>query len=190
MCLLNRFCFKWSIATGVNVIGYMFLCEIIFVLTLYTASQLYSYLGVIILPAISFLCFAKMNKKDSIKARRRFFLIALIDFIIMDTIQIYQVSWARLRYEYQRNNHADCVKQICILGYSPAFEISCAYLALRLIWQIYAVIILRQHWLNKRDGRGDAKNHTANDMPEYLLAQQEWVEELNQEKSDRRQIGT
>ena len=53
-----------------------------------------------VLPAISFLVFAKMNKKDSIKVRKRFFVIGLIDFIIMDTIQIYQVTWARLRYDY------------------------------------------------------------------------------------------
>ena len=38
MCLLNRFCFKWSIATGVNVIGYLFLVEIVFDLVLYISS--------------------------------------------------------------------------------------------------------------------------------------------------------
>ena len=52
--------------------------------------------------------------------------------------------------------------------------------------QIYFICIVRQHWINKRDGRGDATlkfHHTR--MPEYLQAHQDFNEELNVEHYQR-----
>ena len=52
--------------------------------------------------------------------------------------------------------------------------------------QFYFVCIVRQHWLNKRDGRGDAtlKYHHTH-VPEYLQAHQDFNEELNVEHYQR-----
>ena len=52
--------------------------------------------------------------------------------------------------------------------------------------QLYFVCIVRQHWLNKRDGRGDAtlKYHHTH-VPEYLQAHQDFNEELNVEHYQR-----
>lgn len=49
------------------------------------------------------------------------------------------------------------------------------------LWHIYLILIVRQHWLNRKHGHGDAKKTKSSDLPEYLLTQRDWVSELNQE---------
>ena len=51
--------------------------------------------------------------------------------------------------------------------------------------QIYFIFIVRQHWINKRDGRGDATLKYRKQMPDYLQAHQDFNEELNVEHYQR-----
>ena len=66
------------------------------------------------------------------------------------------------------------------IGMSYSIRATCFVL------QFYFAIVVRQHWINKRDGRGDAtlKYHKS-DIPEYLQAHQDFNEELNVEHYQR-----
>ena len=53
------------------------------------------------------------------------------------------------------------------------------------LWHFYLLLIVRQHWLNRKHGYGDAKKTKSNSLPEYILSQRDWVSELNQECQTR-----
>ena len=82
----KRFCCKWSIMTGVEVIGYLQIFEIVFILTLYTVLAKYSYIALIVLPTFVFLMFIRMMKKDGIKPRRQFFCAWFLSELTMSIV--------------------------------------------------------------------------------------------------------
>ena len=73
--MMKRFCWNWSIATGIQVYGYLLIFEFVFIVALYAALEMYEYIALVVLPAIVFIVFLKMMKKDGCKARRRFFCL-------------------------------------------------------------------------------------------------------------------
>ena len=86
MRLLKFFCFKWTIATGAEVAGYLNLLEVLFLITFYLLLDMYAFISLIVLPIGCFAVFHKMMKKDSVKARRKTFLCYLIAICIIDGI--------------------------------------------------------------------------------------------------------
>ena len=90
-----------------------------------------------------------------------------------------------------KNNDGDpntvCDKSICYFGEMPVFAIAIAFLVIRFTWQVYASLILRQHWINKRDGLGDAGHCT---LPPFVSQSQCWVSELRWESSAQQECGT
>ena len=57
MRLLKFFCFKWTIATGAQVTGYLNLWQTIALGVIYTILETYEYLPLMLLPLISFYYF-------------------------------------------------------------------------------------------------------------------------------------
>ena len=51
------------------------------------------------------------------------------------------------------------------------FPILVVYLCLRVTWQVYFFLVIRQHLKNRRNGHGDAKKQKSSDLPEYLQTQ-------------------
>ena len=47
------------------------------------------------------------------------------------------------------------------------------------------MLILRQHWLNKRDGYGDARQNKKKQLPDYMMTQSDWISELTQDQDYR-----
>jgi hypothetical protein len=84
-----------------------------------------------------------------------------------------------LDLRHQGRPESECRGDICVFGSDPQFWICVSYGAVLLCWHVYAICILRQHWLNKRDGRGDARNLKKKEVPAYMAMQTSWVEELN-----------
>ena len=84
MRLLKFFCFKWTIATGVQVTGYLNIMTVLLLIALYSVLELYQYFPLIIFPIICFMVFHKMMKKDGIKQRRKNFLWYLAQTVIID----------------------------------------------------------------------------------------------------------
>lgn len=84
---------------------------------------------------------------------------------------------ARVLYkrDLQDSDSRKCTSPICTFGEEPAFEIVVVFISLRFIYQVYALMILRQHWVNKRDGEGDARANKSKEIPEYIVSQQSWV---------------
>ena len=69
-----------------------------------------------------------------------------------------QLAYARYKAIDKNEKHEECEEPIiCYVGEDPGFAISVSYICLRLIWHIHLSIVLRQHWVNKRKGMGDAK---------------------------------
>mmetsp|Transcript_24086 Transcript_24086/g.29918 ORF Transcript_24086/g.29918 Transcript_24086/m.29918 type:complete len:83 (+) Transcript_24086:341-589(+) len=62
----------------------------------------------------------------------------------------------------------------------PYFSIGVSYLSVRILWHIYSILILQQHYINKRDGRGDAKHQRKHDLPSYVSTAQSMYEEISQ----------
>ena len=85
---MNRFCWKWGIASGVEFIGYINIPIILFELILYTVVELYSYISLIILPIVCLLNFISMQKKDTTRKRRRQLLVQLVCFVMIDCFMI------------------------------------------------------------------------------------------------------
>ena len=92
MRLLKFFCFKWTIATGVQVTGYLNLWQAVFTLGLYTAVGQYAFIAIMILPLWCFYVFHNMMKKDGIKKRRKNFIWYMISTTTIDIIQIIQLA--------------------------------------------------------------------------------------------------
>ena len=86
MRLLKFFCFKWTIATGTQVTGYLNLWQTVALAVLYTVFESYEYLPLILLPLISFYYFHQMMKKDGIKPRRRNFVVYIITTLLGDIV--------------------------------------------------------------------------------------------------------
>ena len=181
---MNRFCWKWGIASGVEFIGYINIPIILFELILYTVVELYSYISLIILPIVCLLNFISMQKKDTTRKRRRQLLVQLVCFVMLDCFMIAQLTQARVLHQKElRDKDMDdhCYEKKCTFGHDPWFQLSVAFTACRIIWQVYALLILRQHWLNKRDGRGDARQYKKKQLPDYIQTQTDWVSELTQD---------
>ena len=108
-------------------------------------------------------------KKDSVKARRKNFIWYLLTIVIIDLIQAIQLGLIRslnlITGRVCKNDRA------CVFGRKPGFPIAVAFLVIKFLTHIYLMLVLKQHWLNKRDGRGDAKNVKNKEIPEYLLTQ-------------------
>ena len=60
MAHLRRFCWKWTVATGVEFIGYINIPIILFEITLYIVVELYGYIAMIVLPIICLINFIQM----------------------------------------------------------------------------------------------------------------------------------
>ena len=75
MRIFKRFCFKFSIATGVAVIGYLNIVEFMWILAIYIVLEDYLALLLLISPVLCFIVYLKSLKGDSSKKRRRSFII-------------------------------------------------------------------------------------------------------------------
>ena len=84
--MLKRFCCKWSIATGIQIIGFLQLFESVFILALYTTLQIYTDIAFMILPLFCFLMFLRMQKKDGTRPRRQFFCAWFLSEITMTVV--------------------------------------------------------------------------------------------------------
>ena len=75
MRIFKRFCFSYSIATGVAVIGYLNIVEFMWISAIYIVLEDYLALALLILPSLCFIVYLKSLKKDTSKKRRRHFII-------------------------------------------------------------------------------------------------------------------
>ena len=75
MRIFKRFCFSYSIATGVAVIGYLNIVEFMWILAVYIVLEDYLSLLLLILPVFCFIVYLKSLKKDKSKKRKRNFII-------------------------------------------------------------------------------------------------------------------
>ena len=89
---IKRFCCGCSIATGVQVIGYLNIPQIVILVVMVNISGLYAENATILLPVIDLLIFLRLMNNDSVKLRRRFYLWSLISNIVQD------VTWAVYLY--------------------------------------------------------------------------------------------
>ena len=167
MRLLKFFCFKWTIATGVQVTGYLNLWQAVVTIGLYTALSQYAFISMAILPIWCFYVFHTMMKKDGIKIRRKNFLWYMGSTTANDIVQIIQLVITTT----EAHNGGECNRgRICAIVKMPWIAVTIVFIVTTMLWHIYLILILRQHWLNKRDGRGDAKNIKSSDLPDYLLS--------------------
>ena len=166
----KRFCCRFSIASGVHFIGYSNIGEICLLIATQIAAQTYPYLALIILPLLVIHAYLKMVKKDSIKKRKRFYYLYVITKISITSVQISQLVQAR--YKYQSEAHDSdpdmCEQHICNFGKQPYFSIFACLVAVKACWNLYASLILRQHWLNRLHGQGDARALRSKEIPAYL----------------------
>lgn len=165
MLQLTRFCLKFSIAIGAQIIGYMNIGLILFVLVLYACLEIWKYMALAALPLFNLLMFSRMVKHDCARHRRSFYVWSIVTYVMTNVAQVYQLTDARLLV---LDEGFDCTKPICGFGKMPYFAMVIAFGAIRLSWEVYCVLILRQHWLNKRDGKGDAKHMKKKEVPAYL----------------------
>ena len=56
------------------------------------------------------------------------------------------------------------------MGGPIGYPTSLTYLIIRFIWQFYGFLVIRQHFKNKRDGMGDARNDKSSEIPAYVTA--------------------
>lgn len=178
---IKRFCFSKSVAQGTHIIGYLNLLEIVFLVALYTIVGAYTYIPLIILPILCLHYFFRMVRKDGTKSRRLNYRMFLISSIIISCFQVSQLTAA-----IALPNRKECQYTIyCTIGKTPVFQICVAALTIRILWQIYCCLVLRQHIKNRVDGMGDALLRRTGEIPGYLQAQQDWVQELHQDQEQR-----
>ena len=87
MKLLKRFCCKFTIATGVQVIGYLNIVSFLTMILLYSFTKQYYDVAFVLFPIINLLIFFKMMKKDSVLLRRRFFFFETLAYIAEGVMQ-------------------------------------------------------------------------------------------------------
>ena len=81
ICKLKRFFIRYSIAHGVQIIGYANIPELLFLIGVVCVLEDFILLTISIFPILCFYFFIRMMKLDSIKARRNYFLMYTIMFI-------------------------------------------------------------------------------------------------------------
>ena len=86
MRYLSRFCCGCAIFTGVQVIGYLNIVQIVFSLVINNLSGIYYNNVFLIFPFLDLFIFFKMLKKDSLKLRRKFFVWSLVCVIVQDLV--------------------------------------------------------------------------------------------------------
>ena len=137
MITIRRFCFKMSVASGTQVIGYLNLLEIVFLIALYSSIGPYSNIALVILPILCCVTFNRMMRKDCAQKRRKNFCMHLVSKFICSAVQVSQLTQARINeLEVQRggNRPKYCPNQTCVLGGETAFLISTVVLGLKVIW--------------------------------------------------------
>ena len=87
--IIRRFCCKYTIAAGVQLIGYLNILLILGILILYSTTKVYQYMALAALPLVNLLWFGQMIKHDSTRHRRRFYIQSIITYCITDLIQVY-----------------------------------------------------------------------------------------------------
>ena len=92
----RRFCCKFSIASGVQVIGYSNIMQAVFFITLYAVLELYIWITVAILPLLGLRSFFKMMKKDGIKPRFKFYVCQTLKSITIDIVLTYNIISVKL----------------------------------------------------------------------------------------------
>ena len=177
MPVVKRFCCKFSIASGVQVIGYANISQAIGIIALYAVLEMYEYITLAILPILCLYAFIKMMKKDGIKPRFRFYFLQTLKAVMFDCVLVSNLALAK----YMVDHDEDFVghERAKVFGETPGFEIAVVLIALQAIMQFYFALILRQHYKNRKEGMGDARKSRSGQLPQYLMAQKDWVQELH-----------
>ena len=106
----------------------------------------------ILLPTINFLAFLNMVRKDTERTRRSFYFVLLAvtlgQFVLMMVNMVIETS------EHLRREH--CIKHAHDFYCSPGYIwlVTIEDIAVGLL-SIYFIFVVRQHWYNMRDARGD-----------------------------------
>ena len=85
---IKRCCFKWSVATGVQIIGYYNLVEILLIIVLYTVIERYEYISMILCPFICFMVFMRLQRVDGVRPRKKFLWTYVGMMTIVDALQV------------------------------------------------------------------------------------------------------
>ena len=186
---LNRCCCKYDISDGAKMIGFWQLFVLGLNLTVMLVWKNYPWMWMLLFPLLSVLTFVQMQKKDTLKHRRRFYIMMLLQLIFMNLGQIGFIVYDAIEDDRtQACEDEDRSDDFAYIVHCDPYMIATSVVirASFLCLQFYFVCIVRQHWLNKRDGRGDAtlKYHHTH-VPEYLQAHQDFNEELNVEHYQR-----
>ena len=84
-----------------------------------------------------------MMKNDSVKRRKCFYIFQLMNFLIQDLLE---VAWLIFAHYYFLNNMDDDECTLfghCLYGQMPFLAIALGFIAVRFLWHIYCVLILR-----------------------------------------------
>ena len=81
MRFFNRFCFCYSVSTGVQIIGYLNFLQIMVTLILSNATGMWWGNVLIVFPIINFIVFWKMLHNDTVRLRRLFYRWQMISYV-------------------------------------------------------------------------------------------------------------
>lgn len=121
----RRFCCKFSIASGVGVIGYSNFVQAVCIITLYAVLELYIWITVAILPLLCLRSFFKMMKKDGIKPRFRFYVCQTLKSITIDILLTYNIIDIKLSDYCETNSY-----RACAFDSAPWFEVAICVISL------------------------------------------------------------
>ena len=61
-----------------------------------------------------------------------------------------------MTYRYVKRGY-DCTHRVCKILEMPWLVITIIFEIATTLWHIYLILVVRQHWLNRKHGHGDAK---------------------------------
>ena len=119
MRFIKRFCFCYSVSTGVQVIGYLNSLQILVTLVLSNATGMWWGNVLIIFPIINFFVFYRMLHNDTVQWRKHFYLWQLTSYIIQDFLFAGVVAVQRYTVVVKKRPEDRCMDEVCFYGKMP-----------------------------------------------------------------------